>query len=149
MLKLYYETEAIRVSYDEELQLGKGEWKRSENRDELRSTILHLLEFVKEQGIARWLSDRSHLREAVQQDLQGIIIEFYPQLVDGPLRRMANVVPAVILQHAATERIIRRSGMLGNIIVRDFETVPAAMEWLQLPYEVTDSSGAGNGYGRE
>lgn len=26
MLKLYYETEAIRVSYDEELQLGVGEW---------------------------------------------------------------------------------------------------------------------------
>ena len=149
MLKLYYETEAIRVSYDEELQLGKGEWKRSENREELRSTILHLLEFVKEQGIARWLSDRSHLREAVQQDLQGVIMEFYPQLVDGPVRRMANAVPAVILQHAATERIIRRSGILGNIIVRDFETVTAAMAWLQLPYETTDTSGVGNGYGRE
>ena len=137
------------MSYDEELQLGKGEWKSSENRDELRSTILHLLEFVKEQGIARWLSDRSRLQDTVQQDLQHIITEFYPQMAESPLRRMANVVPAVILRHAATERIIRRSDIHGNIIIRDFETVAAAMAWLQLPYEANDSSEAGNGLGRE
>jgi hypothetical protein len=148
MLKLYYETEAIRVSYDEELQLGKGEWKGFVSSDIYRSTALHLLEFVTEHRIMRWLSDRSQMKAIRQQDQQWMAEEFIPKIIDSPLRRMANVLSPDVFKNMDMEQIIRRRSSLGNIAFRDFETVAEAMEWLQRPFEEEDAA-AGNGMERE
>lgn len=148
MLKLYYETEAIRVSYDEELQLGKGEWKGFVSSEVFRSTALHLLEFVVEYRITRWLSDRSHMKAIRQQDQQWMAEEFIPKIIDSPLRRMANVLSSDVVEKRNVEQIIRRSRGLGNLSFRDFETVAEALEWLQRPFE-EEAAAAGNGMERE
>ncbi|WP_461491200.1 hypothetical protein [Pontibacter sp. HJ8] len=149
MLKLYYETEAIRVSYDEELQLGKGEWKGFVSSDIFRSTALHLLEFVTEHRITRWLSDRSHMTAILQPDQQWMAEEFIPKIIDSPLRRMANVLSSDTFKKMTMEQIIRRKSGLGSIAFRDFETVAEALEWLQRPFEEDAAAGTGNGMERE
>ncbi|MDX5436503.1 MAG: hypothetical protein LPK03_04875 [Pontibacter sp.] len=134
MLKLYYETEVIRVSYDEERKLGVSEWKGFVSSDELRATALRMLEFVNEYGITRWLSDRRKMRAIRQRDQQWTIDVFIPKVMESSLRRMASVVSEDIFNKMAIEQMLKRSGGLGSIVLRDFNNVPEALEWLMLPY---------------
>ena len=134
MLKLYYETDAMRVSYDKELQLAIGEWKGFVRSKELRKTALDSLNFVNEHNITRWLSDRRNMKAIRQKDQQWTIDEYVPRLVQSPLRRLANVVSKDIFNKMAMENIIQRSGNLGEITLKDFETIEEAMEWLSQPF---------------
>ena len=134
MLKLYYETEVIRVSYDEERKLGVSEWKGFVSSDELRATALRMLEFVNEYGITRWLSDRRKMRAIRQRDQQWTIDVFIPKVMESSLRRMASVVSEDIFNKMAIEQMLKRSGGLGSIVLRDFNNMPEALEWLMLPH---------------
>jgi hypothetical protein len=142
MLKLYYETAAIQVSYDQELQLGFGEWKGFVSSDEFRDTAMRSLDFVNEHGITRWLADRRHMKAIRQQDQQWIVEEFIPKLQQSPLHRMANVVSDDIFNKMAMENIFQRSGGLGSIVSRDFDTIDEALAWLKQPFDSAASAAA-------
>lgn len=135
MLKVYYETDIIRVSYDEELQMGLGEWKGFASGNDIRSSALRSLEFVNEYGVTRWLSDRRKMRAIRQQDQQWTVEEFIPKMLESPLRRMATIVSEDIFNKMAIEQILKRSGGLGEIALREFDNMADALEWLQQPYE--------------
>lgn len=142
MLKLYYENEHIRLRYDEELQLGVSEWKGFVSSNELRTTALRSLEFVNTHGITRWLSDRRKMKAIRQQDQQWTVEEFIPKALGSPLRRIATVVSEDMFNNMAIEQILKRSGGLGSIALRDFDNAPAAMEWLRQPLEALKPSEA-------
>lgn len=136
MLKLYYETEAIKVSYDEELQLGVGEWKGFVRSKELRKTALNSLAFVNEHNITRWLADRRNMKAIRQQDQEWTVEVFIPLLLQSSLRRMATVVSKDIFNKMAMESILERSGGFGDIALKEFDNVEDALEWLKQPMEV-------------
>jgi len=141
MLKVHYETEAMRVSYDETLELGIGEWKGFVSSKELRETALRSLEFVNQHRITRWLADRRHMKAIRQQDQQWTVEEFVPKMLESPLRRMATVVSEDIFNQMAMEQMMKRSGGLGNITLRNFGKVSEAMEWLKQPFDEATSAG--------
>lgn len=138
MLNLNYENEYIRLRYDEELQLGVSEWKGFASSNDIRNTALRSLEFVNTHGITRWLSDRSKMKAIRQQDQQWTVEEYIPKLLESPLRRIATIVSEDMFNNMAIEQMLKRSGGLGSIALRDFDKVPDAMEWLKQPFE-TDS----------
>ena len=84
------------------------------------------------------------MRAIRQQDQQWTVEEFVPKMLASPLRRMATVVSEDIFNKMALEQMLQRSGGLGDIILRDFDNVDDAMEWLSQPFEeekpVTTSS---------
>ena len=121
------------MSYDRDLQMGVGEWLGFISSKDIRATALRSLEFVNEHRITRWLSDRRKMKAIRQQDQQWTVEEFIPKLLESPLRRMATVVSEDIFNQMAMEQILKRSGGLGNIALRDFDNVAAAMEWLKRP----------------
>lgn len=133
MLIVYYENDKISVSYDEELQLGMAVWKGFVGSKEFRATALRMLDFVTEHGITRWLSDRRHMKAIRQQDQQWTVEEFIPKMLKSPLQRMATVVSEDIFNKMAIEQMLKRSGGLGSITLRDFDNIADAMEWLSLP----------------
>lgn len=134
MLKLYYETDAMRVSYDKEQQLAVGEWKGFVRSKEFRKTALDSLDFVQENNITRWLADRRNMKAIRQKDQEWTIEEFIPRLLQSPLRRLANVVSKDIFNKMAIENILQRSNNLGDIALKEFESVEEAMEWLAQPF---------------
>lgn len=134
MLKLYYETDAMRVTYDKEQQLAVGTWKGFVTSKELRKTALDSLDFVNEHQVTRWLSDRRNMKAIRQKDQQWTIDEFVPRLLQSPLRRLANVVSKDIFNQMAMESIVQRSGNLGEITLKEFENIEDAMEWLAQPF---------------
>ena len=133
MMKLYYETDAMRISYDEELQLGVGEWKGFVSSSDIKEVALRSLEFVNAHGIIRWLADRLKMKAIRQQDQQWTVDVFIPKLLESPLRRMATIVSEDIFNQMAIEQMLKRSGGLGGIALRDFEKEADAMAWLKRP----------------
>lgn len=133
MMKLYYDTDAMRISYDEELQLGVGEWKGFVSSNDIKEVALRSLEFVNEHGITRWLADRRKKKAIRQQDQQWTVEVFIPKLLESPLRRMATIVSEDIFNQMAIEQMLTRSGGLGGIVLRDFDREEGAMEWLKRP----------------
>ncbi|GAB3525904.1 hypothetical protein GCM10027443_00490 [Pontibacter brevis] len=143
MLKTYYENEHIRLRYDEEFQLGVGEWKGFVSSSEFREMALRALEFANSYGITRWLSDRRKMKAIRQQDQQWAVEVYIPKMLESPLRRMAAVVSEDIFNNMAMEEMLKRSGGLGNISLRHFNNVTEAMAWLKQPFDKTDLTGAG------
>ncbi|WP_162054425.1 STAS/SEC14 domain-containing protein [Pontibacter pamirensis] len=143
MLKVYFENEHICLRYDEELQLGIGQWKGFVSSNELRAMALHTLEFANTHGITRWLSDRRKMRAIRQQDQQWTVEEFIPKVLASPLRRVATIVSEDIFNNMAVEQMLKRSGGLGDISLRDFNNEAEAMEWLKQPLEQESSMETG------
>lgn len=135
MLKLYYETDAMRVSYDKEQQLAVGTWKGFVTSKELRKTALDSLEFVNKHNITRWLADRRNMKAIRQKDQQWTVEKFIPQLLASPLRRMATIVSDDIFNKMAIDNIFERSNGLSTITLREFDNVEDALEWLKQPFE--------------
>ena len=135
MLKLFYENEHIRLRFDEELQLGVGEWKGFASSNEIRAAALRSLEFVNEYGISRWLSDRRKMKAIRQQDQQWTVEEYIPKVLESPLQRIATIVSEDMFNNMAIEQILKRSGGLGSIAMRNFDNAAEAMEWLKKPLE--------------
>ncbi|WP_242921927.1 STAS/SEC14 domain-containing protein [Pontibacter liquoris] len=133
MLKLYFETAFIKVSYEEAWQLGVAEWKGFASSDDLRSAALRSLDFVNEYQVTRWLADRRKMKAIRQHDQQWTMEEFLPKVISSPLRRVANVVSEDIFNKMAMDQIIGRAGSLTAIEMRDFDNLPEAMEWLKQP----------------
>lgn len=128
MLKVYYENEHIRLRNDEDLQLGVGEWKGFASSSEFRATAQIALDFINRHGITSWLSDRRKMKAIRQQDQQWTVEEYIPKLLESPLRRVATIVSEDMFNNMAIEQILKRSGGLGSIALRDCDNAPAAME---------------------
>ncbi len=133
MLEFYYETDAIRVSYDESLQLGVGEWKGFVSSNDMRATFVESMAFVTKHSITCWLSDRRKMKAIRQQDQQWMLDEIVPMMLKSKLRRIGTVVSEDIFNQMAMAQMLKRSGDLGGITLREFETPTTAMEWLKLP----------------
>ncbi|WP_161889527.1 serpin family protein [Pontibacter russatus] len=133
MMKLYYDTDAMRISYDEELQLAVGEWKGFVSSNDMKEVALRSLKLVNEHGITRWLADRRKMKAIRQQDQQWTVDVFIPKLLESPLCRMATIVSKDIFNQMAIEQMLTRSGGLGGIALRDFDREEDAMEWLKRP----------------
>lgn len=139
-MELYFENDAIRVYLDKELHLGVGEWKGFANSNKIRSTALKSLEVVNEYELTRWLADRRKMKAILQQDQQWTIDEFIPKMLESPLRRMATIVSNDLFNRMAMENMIQRSGGLGDIVIREFDSVEEAMVWLKQPIPVPDQA---------
>lgn len=140
MLKLYYENDHIRLLYDEELQLGKSEWKGFAGSDDFRSIVLRSLACINDHQLTRWLSDRRRMRAIRQQDQDWVVEAFIPQLLESPLRRMASVVSEDIFNQMAMEQMLKRSGNLGSLTLREFNSEAEAMNWLSQPFANEEAS---------
>lgn len=134
-MELYFENDAIRVYLDKELHLGVGEWKGFASSNKIRSTALKSLEVVNKYELTRWLADRRKMKAIRQQDQQWTIDEFIPKMLESPLQRMATVVSQDLFNRMAIENMIKRSGGLGGIMLREFDNVEEAMAWIKLPFK--------------
>ena len=147
MLKLYFESEAIKISYDEDLQFGTAEWTGFLSSNELRSYSLRCVELINEKGLTRWLANSTKMKAIRQQDQEWTLAVLLPKMLDSPLRRMANLVSEDIFNKMAFEHMLKRTGPLGEFIIREFDSKPEAMAWLKRPFgaEAIPASGTSSG----
>lgn len=133
MRKLYYESDCVRISFNETQQLGVAEWNGFLSSKDFRENALRCLELIERYELRSWLGDNRKMKAIRQADQQWMVEEFIPKLLDSSLRRLANLVSEDIFNKMAIEQMIKRAGPLEAILIRDFDSEAAAMAWLVMP----------------
>ncbi|GAB2527773.1 hypothetical protein [Rufibacter soli] len=128
--QVYYESPSLVIRYDQEQQLGTAKWKGHLESSDLREGVLLCNHVVEKYSLTRWLGDNRLMKAFSPEDEQWFIETQLPQLIAGPLRRMATLVSKDQAQVAAIEHIIERAQGLHKLAIHDFNYEDAALQWL-------------------
>lgn len=132
----YFQNHVVTISYDPEQQLGMAVWNGFLSSEEFRESVEICLNLMNDQKLLRWLGDNRKLRAIRQTDQDWFVEHILPKLAAGTLRRNASVVSEDLFNRMAVEQIIKRAENLGDMSLRDFDSVEDAMAWLQEPIHV-------------
>ncbi|WP_157600578.1 hypothetical protein [Rufibacter sp. DG15C] len=128
--KVYYESYAVTIRYDEEQSLGMAVWQGKLRSEEIREAILLCGYVVERYGLTRWLADNRKMRAFSPEDQLWILQNAVPQILTGSLRRMATVVSEDVQHTESIAQIVERTGDTANLVLCDFSEQEAAVEWL-------------------
>ena len=128
--KVYYESHAVTIKYDEEQSLGMAVWQGKLRSEEIREAILLCGYVVERYGLTRWLADNRKMRAFSQEDQLWILQNAVPQIITGSLRRMATLVSEDVEHLNVMAQVIERAGDTGNLTLCDFKDEEAAVSWL-------------------
>lgn len=132
----HFRNDVVTVSYDLEKQLGMAVWNGFLSSAQFREAVEICLNLMDEHKLLRWLGDNRKLRAIRQADQDWFVSYVFPRLAVGTVRRNASVLSEDMFNRMAVEQIIQRAENLGDMILRDFDTVEGAMAWLLQPIEV-------------
>lgn len=133
MRKIYYESEFVKISFDEAQHLGVAEWNGFLSSKDYRENAVRCLELIEHYELKFWLGDNRKMKAIRQADQQWTVEVMVPRLLASSMRRMANLVSEDIFNKMAVEQMIKRVSPLNNLQIRDFESEAAAMAWLKMP----------------
>jgi hypothetical protein len=133
MMLIHFQNDVVTVSYDLEKQLGMATWNGFLTTTQFREAVHISLDLMDEHKLLRWLGDNRKLRAIRQADQDWFVEYVFPRLVAGTVRRNASVVSEDLFNRMAVEQIIKRADNLGDMVLKDFESVEAAMAWLKQP----------------
>lgn len=131
MFLTHFQNDVVTVSYDLERQLGMAVWNGFLSSTQFREAVEICLDLMDKHKLLRWLGDNRKLRAIRQADQDWFVEYVMPRLAAGTIRRNASVVSEDLFNRMAVEQIIKRSSNLGDMALMDFESVEAAMEWLE------------------
>ena len=80
-------------------------------------------------GLARWLADNRRMRAFSPEDQLWIMQNAVPQILAGPLQRMATLVSQDVAHVEAMAHIVERAGQ-HDLALCDFKDEEAAVKWL-------------------
>ncbi|WP_066830422.1 STAS/SEC14 domain-containing protein [Rufibacter ruber] len=128
--KVYFQSDAVTIQYDEEQRLGMAIWRGHFNSADLREAILLCGYIIERFGLTRWLADNRRMRAFSDEDKLWMLEHMVPKLMTSALCRMATLVSADEKQAAAIKYIEKHAGDLGKLLIRDFQDEEEALEWL-------------------
>lgn len=138
MFSIYYQSQVVTVSYDEELQMGMATWNGFLSSTEFREAVEICLRLMDEHKLLRWLGDNRKLRAIRQADQDWFVEYVIPRLAAGTVRRNASIVSEDLFNKMAVEQILKRAGNVGDMVLKDFDDPEAAMAWLKEPIMVQE-----------
>lgn len=115
-------------------------WNGFLSSTEFREAVEICLNLMDEHKLLRWLGDNRKLRAIRQSDQDWFVEYVFPRLVAGTIRRNASVVSEDLFNRMAVEQIIKRAGNLGDMALRDFDSIDEAMAWLEQPIPVQEQA---------
>jgi hypothetical protein len=140
MIITHFQNDVVTVSYDLERQLGMAVWNGFLSSAQFREAVKICLDLMDEHRLLRWLGDNRKLRAIRQADQDWFVEYVMPRLVAGTIRRNASVMSEDLFNRMAVEQIIKRSGNLGDMALMDFDSVEAALDWLEQPIFVQEQA---------
>ncbi len=134
----YFENHVVKMLYHEENQLGLVEGKGFMTSDEFKEVVTMGLRMIDEYKPLRWLADNRKLKAIRQADQDWFVEVAMAKLRESTIRRNATVVSEDIFNRMAIEQILQRSDDLGNMLLKEFESMDEAMEWVLKPVDVQE-----------
>jgi hypothetical protein len=132
MFNLYFRNNFVSIYYDKGLRIGKAVWKGHVSGFEFRETTLLCLDLMDRHELKGWLGDNRKMRSIAPADLQWSLDVFVPQIVAGPVLRVANLPSEHEENRKAIEVMLEKKNKLQQqLTIRDFEDEEEAMAWLR------------------
>lgn len=131
MFKRYFKNNFVSIYFDKEQRLGKAVWNGHVMGAEFREATLLCLDLVDRHELLGWLGDNRKMSSIAPADLKWSLEVFLPQLIAGPLLRMATLPSESEENQKALDVMLEKKNKLDQqLLVRDFSDEGEAMAWL-------------------
>ena len=131
MHNIYFKNDFVSIHFDRDLRIGKAVWQGDLVGSEFREAVLLCLDLIDRHSLVGWLGDNRRMKSIRPDDLEWSLQHFLPQLLEGPLERLANIPSHDGDQRAAVEVLYAKKSDSDELTIRDFVTEEAALAWLQ------------------
>jgi signal transduction histidine kinase len=124
------DNQMLKVIYKPRLDTMVAQWKRSITKEEFREMYRFIAGFMKDYRLINWVIDITKVTND-EQELNEVRKEFYPQLKQLGLKRMALIKPRNSVTQEEFERI---QNLLTSVYELEFvflETMEEAMQWVE------------------
>jgi len=138
MIVTCFENQCVTITYNDELQLGVATGHGFLSSDEFREVVEACLQVIEEYKPLRWMGDNRKLRAIRQTDQKWFASYVFPKLAASTIRRNATIVSFDVFNKMAVEQLIERAGNVGNMVIKEFDSVDDAMIWLSQPLDTTE-----------
>jgi len=118
------------VSYDEELKLGKIEWKRKTTTEEYQYAFMVILEHAKKNPSDNFLSDIRKQSVVSPENRKWFETEMLPQAIEAGLKRAAVIFDGNVFKKYYINMIIKVTNKYG-LPLKVFNTEEEAIEWFK------------------
>ncbi|NHN30152.1 hypothetical protein [Paenibacillus agricola] len=128
---VYYNSDQGQVSWNEELQAVKVEWKGFADGEELQRIMLKAIELLATRKSGKLLMDSSKASVVKAEDRAWIAQEFVTKAYDAGLRFMAMTIPEKTVAKLSLGRIVSNFDDL-PYKAKNFSEITEATEWLSV-----------------
>ncbi|KAA3440607.1 hypothetical protein [Rufibacter hautae] len=133
MATVYYQSNVVTITYEEELQMGVATWDGFLNSQEFREAITNCIGLIEERKLLRWLGDNRKMKAIRPVDQEWFVEHILPRLQQSTLRRNAVLVSEDFFNRTAVEQIYRRAEGQGEMTTKEFSNKIMALSWLKEP----------------
>lgn len=130
MEKIIFDKHYLTIFADEEEKEIHLRWKAFANSDELRESLNFALEYVKVHHIKRWLGNLRNMSVIKEADRSWINNEWFPQLANTGLNKMAIIISLDYFNQSAVNRIMDKAEPIIPFETEYFNDMEKAREWL-------------------
>lgn len=134
-MKTVWDDALVRIEVDADQSLVISTWKTTPSSDDYRAALWRILDQVKADELALWLSDTRGLGVILRADEKWSMETFVPELMKHGLRRVAVVQGADYFNRTVTERLADATSAIAPFKVELFSAADEAEEWLAKELE--------------
>jgi hypothetical protein len=106
------------------------QWKGYTTSDQFREGLNVALDLVREHRIENWLGNLKLMQVILSSDEEWTNTEWYPQIAQTALKRMAIVTSLDFFNNSTVKRIVEKAEPTINFETRYFVDVKDAHDWL-------------------
>ncbi|WP_205503327.1 hypothetical protein [Rufibacter psychrotolerans] len=128
---IYYKSDIITISYEEDLQLVRTKWLGFAGTQEYREILGLYLQLAKERTVTRWIGDNTNARAIRPADQEWTAKEWAPRFSqESDLKKMAVLVATDIFNKMAVENMFLKGSGLIKFDTHFFDNEADALAWV-------------------
>ncbi len=137
MNTIYFQNQAVTITYEPEWELGTAQWQGFLSSAEFRDAVTKCLHLIEEYKLLRWLGDNRKMKVIRQTDQDWFVANALPRIQASTIRRHATVVSEDIFNKMAVEQMIKRAENPEALFLKEFDSKQMALAWLKQPILVS------------
>lgn len=120
----------VKIDFDNETEILSLTWLLNPTSEEIRSGLNTGSDFVKENGVKKWIGDTNLLGVIAEEDMEWINNEWFPSLLAAGIKKMAVILPDNVFGQMNVEDIMGTVDTSTGFESRYFDNVEEATSWI-------------------
>lgn len=132
-VKINYQTSYATLYIDHDSHIGHLEWNGIIPSASYRETMLHVLEVIKKHKILFGIQDLKKLRPLSPMDMDWMVHEYMPMLLNSPLKKIAILESEDSLDTLNLRDMVYTPYTELTFRLEYFDDVASALSWFKTP----------------